>query len=62
MNIGMLILVIIGGVLFKIKGVFGLILCLASVYFVIGLIIKLLRVAEIIDDNLLEKIDILFFL
>lgn len=56
------LIVLIIEVLFKIKGVVGLILCLASVYFVIGLIIKLLRVAEIIDDNLLEKIDILFFL
>ena len=49
-------------VIFRIKGVIGLILCVVSVYFIIGLIIKLLRIADVIDDNFLEKIDILFFL
>lgn len=56
------LIILILEVLFKIKGVFGLILCLLSVYFIVGLVIKLFRIADIINDDVLEKIDILFFL
>ena len=56
------LIVLLIEVIFKIKGIVGLVLCLCSVYFIVGLIIKLLRISEIIDDDLLEKIDILFFL
>lgn len=56
------LIVLLIEVIFKIKGIVGLVLCLCSVYFIAGLIIKLLRISEIIDDDLLEKIDILFFL
>lgn len=56
------LIVLLIEVIFRIKGVIGLILCVVSVYFIIGLIIKLLRIADVIDDNFLEKIDILFFL
>ena len=56
------LIVLLIEVIFKIKGIVGLVLCLCSVYFIVGLIIKLLIISEIIDDDLLEKIDILFFL
>ena len=56
------LIVLLIEVIFRIKGVVGLVLCLGSVYFIVGLIIKLLRIAEVISDDLLEKIDILFFL
>lgn len=56
------LIVLLIEVIFKIKGIVGLVLCLSSVYFIVGLIIKLLRISDIINDDLLEKIDILFFL
>ena len=56
------LIVLLIEVIFRIKGIVGLVLCLSSVYFIVGLIIKLLRIAEVISDDLLEKIDILFFL
>lgn len=60
LSISLIVLLI--EVIFRIKGMVGLVLCLSSVYFIVGLIIKLLRIADIINDDLLEKIDILFFL
>ncbi len=47
--------------LFKFSGAFGLILCIASLYFIVGTIIRLIRLSAFVDDDIMEKIDILFF-
>ena len=56
------IIVLIIELIFKIKGVIGLILCIASVYFVIALSIRILRLTNLFNEEIMEKIDILFFL
>ena len=56
------LIVLLIEVIFRIKGVIGLTLCVVSVYFIIGLIIKLLRIADVIDDNFFFFFYILFFL
>lgn len=48
--------------IFKIKGVIGLTLCVLSLYFFVGSIIKIIRFLQIVDDDFMENIDILFFL
>lgn len=56
------IIVLIIELIFKIKGVIGLILCIASVYFIIALSIRILRLTNLFNEEIMEKIDILFFL
>jgi hypothetical protein len=48
--------------IFKIKGAIGLALCVLSLYFFVGSIIKIIRFLQIVDDDFMENIDILFFL
>lgn len=48
--------------IFKFKGVIGLILCIASIYFIIALSIRILRLTNLFNEEIMEKIDILFFL
>ena len=56
------IIVLIIELIFKIKGVIGLILCIASIYFIIALSIRILRLTNLFNKEIMEKIDILFFL
>ena len=56
------IIVLIIELIFKIKGVIGLILCIASIYFIIALSIRILRLTNFFNEEIMEKIDILFFL
>ena len=56
------IIVLIIELIFKIKGVIGLILCIASIYFIIALSIRILRLTNLFNEVIMEKIDILFFL
>lgn len=56
------IIVLIIELMFKIKGVIGLILCIASIYFIIALSIRILRLTNLFNEEIMEKIDILFFL
>ncbi len=49
-------------IIFKIKGFIGLILCIISVYFIIGITLRLIRLTHIFNDDFMEKVDILFFL
>ena len=48
--------------IFKIKGVIGLILCIVSVYFIVGITLRIIRLTHIFNDDIMEKVDILFFL
>lgn len=56
------IIILIIELIFKIKGVIGLILCIASIYFIIALSIRILRLTNLFNEEIMEKIDILFFL
>ena len=56
------IILLIVELIFKIKGVFGLILCILSIYFIIALSIRILRLTNLFNEEIMEKIDILFFL
>lgn len=56
------IIVLIIELIFKIKGVIGLILCIASIYFIIALSIRILRLTNLFNEEIMEKINILFFL
>ena len=56
------VIVLIFELIFKIKGVIGLILCIASIYFIIALSIRILRLTNLFNEEIMEKIDILFFL
>lgn len=56
------IIVLIIELILKIKGVIGLILCIASIYFIIALSIRILRLTNLFNEEIMEKIDILFFL
>lgn len=49
-------------IVFKIKGLIGFILCIISIYFIVGLLIRILRLTNLFNDEFLDKIDILFFL
>jgi succinate-acetate transporter protein len=57
-----LLVLIIEAFLIRLGGAIGLILCIASIYLIIGSIIKLLKVTDIVKGDFLDKIDILFFL
>lgn len=56
------VFILIIELIFKIKGVVGLILCIASIYFIIALLIRILRLTNLFNEKIMEKIDILFFL
>lgn len=56
------VIVLIIELIFKIKGVIGLILCIVSIYFIIALSIRILRLTNLFNEEIMEKIDILFFL
>lgn len=57
-----LLVLIIEAFLIRLGGAIGLILCIASIYLIIGSIIKLLKATDIVKGDFLDKIDILFFL
>lgn len=46
----------------KISGVIGLIICILSVYFIVGSIIRLVKLSEFFSDEVMERLDILFFI
>ena len=46
----------------KISGVIGLTICILSVYFIVGAIIRLVRLSGIISAEVMERLDILFFI
>lgn len=56
------VFILIIELIFKIKGVVGLILCISSIYFIIALLIRILRLTNLFNEEIMEKIDILFFL
>ncbi len=56
------VVVLIIELILKIKGVIGLILCIVSIYFIIALSIRILRLTNLFNEEIMEKIDILFFL
>ena len=55
------VILLIVELIFKIKGVFGLVLCILSIYFIIALSIRILRLTNLFNEEIMEKIDILFF-
>ena len=57
-----LFVLILEAFLFRFSGAFGLIICIACIYFIIGSIIKLLKITDIFKNDFLDKIDILFFI
>ena len=57
-----LLLLVLEAFLFRFTGILGLIICIVSIYFTIGSIIKLLKLTDIVKNDILDKIDILFFL
>ena len=54
------IFLLLNEIIFKFKGSVGLILCIVSVYFIIALSIRIIRLTNYFDENIMEKIDILF--
>ncbi len=56
-----LIVFILEVFIIKLSGVLGLTICLISTYLIVGSIIRIIRLADLIDDNIMEKLDILFF-
>lgn len=60
--LGINFIILLLEILFKISGPFGLMLCVLSIYFIVGSIIRLLIVLNIFDNKLLEELDILFFI
>ena len=56
------VIILIIELIFKFKGVVGLLLCIISVYFIIALSIRILRLTNLFNEEIMEKIDILFFL
>lgn len=48
--------------IFKFKGSIGLILCIVSIYFITALSIRIIRLTNYFDEDIMEKIDILLFL
>lgn len=65
-----LILLIIGLLGFNLQifvfeapnGILGFILCLFNVYLIIGSVIKLCKLSEKIKNNILDVLDLLFFI
>ena len=57
-----LIVLILEAFILRLGGAIGLILCIASIYLIVGCIIKLLKITDIVKGDFLDKIDILFFL
>lgn len=46
----------------KISGVIGLTICILSVYFIVGSIIRLVKLSGLFSDEVMERLDILFFI
>lgn len=46
----------------KISGVIGLTICILSVYFIVGSIIRLVKLSGFFSDEVMERLDILFFI
>lgn len=46
----------------KISGVIGLTICILSVYFIVGSIIRLVKLSGFFRDEVMERLDILFFI
>lgn len=46
----------------KISGVKGLTICILSVYFIVGSIIRLVKLSGFFSDEVMERLDILFFI
>lgn len=46
----------------KISGVIDLTICILSVYFIVGSIIRLVRLSGFFSDEVMERLDILFFI
>lgn len=46
----------------KISGVIGLTICILSVYFIVGSIIRLVKLSGFLSDEVMERLDILFFI
>lgn len=57
-----LVVLVFETLILRLGGAIGLILCIASIYLIVGSIIKLLKVTDIVKGDFLDKIDILFFL
>lgn len=43
-------------------GTFGFIICLISIYLIIGSILKLCKLSKVFKNNLLDLLDLLFFI
>ena len=46
----------------KISGVIGLTICILSVYFIVGSIIRLVKLSGFFSYEVMERLDILFFI
>ena len=57
-----LVVLILETLVLRLGGAIGLILCIASIYLIVGSIIKLLKITDLFKGDFLDKIDILFFL
>lgn len=45
----------------KLEGAIGLIICIICLYLFVGSIIRLIRLSQIFSDEIMDRIDILFF-
>lgn len=56
-----LIALIVEVFIIKLEGAIGLTICILSFYLIVGCIIRLCRLTNLLNENIMEAIDILFF-
>lgn len=57
-----ILLLLLEAFILKISGVIGLTICILSVYFIVGSIIRLVKLSGFFSDEVMERLDILFFI
>ena len=57
-----ILLLLLEVIILKISGVIGLTICILSVYFIVGSIIRLVKLSGFFSDEVMERLDILFFI
>ena len=57
-----MVVLLLEAFIIKLAGVIGLSICIISIYFIVGSIIRLIRLSNIFSDEVMERLDILFFI
>ncbi len=57
-----IVVLLLEAFIIKLAGVIGLSICIISIYFIVGSIIRLIRLSNIFSDEVMERLDILFFI